>query len=223
MFHSSLEWTWKWPVLSCLCIWRFLLVMFGSNTGAEDIWKVNFVESLFPIYSYLVICKVQYFLVRYFFQLRWKSCVIVASLVYFVDCSALDDSHHRELCSTPSWSWRGNDLFSLVSASGVFCLWCLGVTLGPKIYGRWILLRVFSRYTVIWSFVRSNTSLWDIFSSFDGRLVSLSPVLCKLSVALHSIIHTIVKHVPLLFGVDVEMTCSLLSLHMAFYACDVWE
>ena len=81
MFHSSLELTWKWPVLSCLCIWRFLLVMFGSNTGAEHIWKVNFVESLFPMYSYLVICKVQYFLVRFFFQLQWKTCVIAASLV----------------------------------------------------------------------------------------------------------------------------------------------
>ena len=41
--------------------------------------------------------------------------------------------------------------------------------------------------------------------------------------ALHSIIHTIVKHVPPLFGVDVEMTCSLRSLHLTFYACDLWQ
>ena len=155
MFHSCLELMWKWPVLSCLCIWRFLLVMFGSNTGAEHIWKVNFVESLFPMYSYLVICKVQYFLVRFFFQLRWKTCVIAVCLVYFVGCSALDDWHHRQLCSTPPWSWRGNDLFSPVSTSGGFCLWCLGITHGPNIYGRWLfvesLLPIYS-YLVICKF-----------------------------------------------------------------------
>ena len=53
---------------------------------------------------------------------------------------------------------------------------------------------------LFWRVVRSNASLWDIFFCFDGRLVSLPYVLCKLSVALHSIFHTIVKHVPLLFG-----------------------
>ena len=42
MFHSFLELTWKWPVFSCLCIWRFMLVMFGNNSWAEHIWKVNF-------------------------------------------------------------------------------------------------------------------------------------------------------------------------------------
>ena len=61
------------------------------------------------------------------------------------------------------------------------------------------------------------------FFCFDGRLVSLPYILCKLSVALHSFFHTIVKHVSLLLGVDVEMTCSLVSLLPAFFACDAWE
>ena len=127
MFHFSLELTWKWPVLSCLCIWRFRLLMFGNNTWVKHIWKANF---------------------------------------------------------------------------------CLDIVRGVQLF---------------WRVVRSNASLWDIFFCFDGRLVSLPQVLCKLLAALHSIIHTIVKHVPLLFGVDVVMTCSLLSLHLTFYACDVWN
>ena len=127
MFHSSLEWTWKWPVLSCVCIWRFLLVIFGNDTWVKHIWKANF---------------------------------------------------------------------------------CLDIVFGLQMF---------------WRVVRSNASFWDIFFCFDGRLVSLPYVLCKLSVALHSMIHTIVIYVPLLLGVDVEMTCSLLSLHLAFFACDVWE
>ena len=84
-------------------------------------------------------------------------------------------------------------------------------------------LDFFSGSQMFWRVLRSNASLWDIFFCFDGRLVSLPHVLCKLSVALHSMIHTIVNYVPLLFGVDVELTCSLLSLHLAFFACDVWE
>ena len=35
--------------------------------------------------------------------------------------------------------------------------------------------------------------------------------------------HTIVNCVPLLFGADVDATCSLPSLHLVFYADDVWE
>ena len=181
-----------------------------------------FVGRLFPIYSYLACCKVQCFLVRFFFQLRWKTCVITVCLVYFVGWSALDDLHHRNFCSTPLWSWRENALFSPV------CIWrFLLVLFGNNIWveHNWranFLFDFIPGSQLFWRLVKSNISLWDIFFCFDGRLVSLPPVLCKLSVALHSIIHNIVKHVPLLFGVDVEMTCSLLSLHLTFYACDVW-
>ena len=170
----------------------------------------------------LACCKVQCFIVRYFFLHRWKTCVIVASLVWTVGCSVLDYSHRRRTCSTPLWSWRGSDVFSLVSASGVSSLWCLILTHGSNIYERWIFVgNLFPVYRYL-ACCTVQCFLVRYFSSFDGKLVSLPYVLCNLSVALHSMMYTIVKFVPLLFEVDVEVTCSLLSLHLAFQACDVW-
>ena len=140
-----------------------------------------------------------------------------------VGCSALDDLHHRRHCSTPFWSWRGIDLFSPVSASGVSSLWCLILTNGSNIYEKWIFVgNLFPVYSYL-ACCTVQCFLVRFFFCFDGRLVSLPYILCKLSVALHSFFHTIVKHVSFLLGVDVEMTCSPLSLHLAFYACDVWE
>ena len=73
-----------------------------------------------------------------FFVLRWKTCVIAVCLVQIVGCSALDDLHHRRICSAPLWSSRGIDLFSPVSASGVSSLWCLILTHGSNAYETWI-------------------------------------------------------------------------------------
>ena len=170
----------------------------------------------------LACCKVHCCLVRYFF-LRWKTCVIVASLLWTVGCSVLDESHHREICSTTLPSWRGSDRFSLVSASGVSSLWCLVLTHGSNMYERWIFVGdLFPVYRYL-ACCTVQCFLLRFFFCFDRRLVSLPYVLCNMSVALHSLIYTIVDDDPLLFGVDVEMTCFLLSLHLAFYACDVWE
>ena len=157
------------------------------------------------------------------FFLRWKTCVFAVCLVYFVGCSALVDLQYCKVCSTPLWSWRGSDLFSLVSASGVSSLWYLILTHGSNIYEKWIFVgNLFPVYSYL-ACCTVQCFLVRFFFCFDGRLVSLPYVFCKLSVALQSMIYTIVDNVPLLFGVDMEMTCFLLSLHLVFHACDVWE
>ena len=130
--------------------------------------------------------------------------------------------HHRKVCSTPLWIWRGIVLFSLVSAPGVSSLWCLILTHGSNIYESWIFVGNLFRVYSYLACCKVQCFLVRFFHCFDGRLVSLPQVLCILSVALHSNIHTLVEFVPLFFGVDVEVTCSLLSLHLAFQACDVW-
>ena len=182
-----------------------------------------FVGNLFPVYSYLACCTVQCFLVRFFFcfdrrlvSLPYVVCklsVALHSMIYTiednvpllfrvdVEMTCFLRSLHLTFYACDVWNntwvehnWKAIFLFDFFPGSQLF-----------------------------WRVVRSNASLGDIFFCFDVRLVSLPRVLCKLSVALHSFIHTIVKHVPPLFGLDVEMTCSLRSLHLTFYACNVWE
>ena len=225
MFHSSLELTWNWPVLSCLCIWRFLLVMFGNNTWVEHNWKATFLFNFFPGS-----------------QLLWRVVRSNASLWDIFFSASMEDVcrchkscvNCRLLCTrwfTPSWIMFHSSLELTWKWPVLSCLCIWRFLLLMFVNNTWVehnwkaifLFNFFPSSQLFWRVVRSIATLWDIFFCFDGRLVSLPQVLCKLSVALHSIIHTIVKHVPLLFGVDVEMTCSLLSLHLTFYACDVWE
>ena len=153
MFHLFLELTWKWPVLSCLCKWRFKLVLFDINTWIEHLWKVFFCwESvsglqLFGVsYGLMLPCEM-------FFLPEWKTFVIAASLVWTVCCSAFDVLHHSKVSSTPFRSWRGSDLFSPVSPSCVLCLWCLGITDWSNIFeGRifaWTLFPVYSCFGVL--------------------------------------------------------------------------
>ena len=134
---------------SCLFIWRFMLVMFGNNTWVKRIWKEKFrMDIVFGLQMFWRVVRYNASLWNNFFQLRWKTCVIAVCLVYFVGCSALDDLHYPKVCSTPLWKWRGNELFSPVSASGVLCLWCLGITHGSNIIERrifaWTLFLVYN-------------------------------------------------------------------------------
>ena len=106
-----------------------LILTHGSNIYESWI----FLGNLFRVYSSLACCTAQCFLVRFFLCFDGR-LVSLPQVLCNVACSALDDSHHLKTCSTPLWSWRGNDLFSPVSASGVFCLWCVGITHGSNIF-----------------------------------------------------------------------------------------
>ena len=120
-------------------------------------------------------------------------------------------SHHRKTCSTRLRSWRGSGLFSPVSASGVLRLWCLGKHMGRTLFdfGFCNLLQVFSRLLL------TNVM-------FDGKFVSLPQILWETSgPCTWRSHHRKTCSTPL--RSDVEVACSLLSLHLGFCACDVWE
>ena len=159
MFHSSLELTWKWLVLSCLCIWRFLLVMCGNNTWVEHNWKANFCLDIVPgllLFWRVVRSNASLWDIFFCFDGRLVSLPQVLCILSV----ALDSNiHHRKVCSTFLWSWRGSDLFSLVSAPGVSSLWCLILTHGSSIYERWIFVEICFGFTVFWRVVRPNASL----------------------------------------------------------------
>ena len=143
MLHSSLVWTWKWPVLSCVCLWRFMLLLFGNNTWVEHNWKANFLFDFSPgsqLFWRVVRSNASLWDIFFCFDGRLVS---LPQVLCNVACSALDDSHHRKTCSTPLWSWRGRELFSPVSESAVVCLWCLGITHGSNIIERLIFCSIF--------------------------------------------------------------------------------
>ena len=197
--------------------------MSDINAWFEHNWKANFLFDFSPgsrLFWRVVGSNASLWDIFFCFDGRLVS---LPQVWCNVACSALDYSQHRKVCSTPLWSWRGIELFSLVSAPGVLSLWCLILTHGSNIYERWIFVGNLFRVYSYLACCTAQCFLVRFFICFDGRLVSLPYVLCKLSVAPHSMMYTIVEYIPLLFGVYVEMTCSLLSLRLAFYACDAWE
>ena len=138
MFHSSLELTWKWPVLSCLSILCFMLVMFGNNRLVKHIWQSKFCLDIVPgLQLFWRVVRSNASLWDIFFCFDGR---LVSLPLFLCKLSvALHSIIHTIVKHVPLLfgSWRGSDLFSLVSASGVSSLWCLILTHGSNIYERW--------------------------------------------------------------------------------------